>query len=1319
MLSWISRWIWRLAVVAIILAAVVVSAGREMAPLLRENKSWLEANLTALTGTIVVMESAAATWEGLTPELDVRHIRIGDNISAEQVLMRVDLLRSARSFALVFDTLVINGASLRIPALATQNQDEIDVRAYLEFLFGSTDISINELSIQVIGPEGKLLPLRVGRAVIENAGQQHSIKGDISIVGAGAELQPATIAAKFYGDAAAVFEGRGRAHVDLGSSQHIPALMRFLSLLPLDIPAVKLEPAQSVSGVLWLDWLNNRITWKLDTSITGLGIKTYKKSWRVDFAGILAGDLIHEGNWHGQFSGYLPSAHSATINGNVIELPSFAVRYERHPDDPGLFASEVTTERMRILIPQLELEAVSRQLRSLGYRELDRLLKTLSPKGVLQRVSINLPLHEGGESAQIRAQLKDVSVATWEGAPALTSVDGYLQMNAEGGFIDLLSDDGFSMHYTSIYQKPMAYQKASGRIYWQLHSRDRSVYVGGKNLHMQDADGKLQGDFWLRIPPASSRDMSELYLDVRLTDSHTRYRDKYLPLVLPGSVQTWLKQSIKDGEISDSGFIYRGALVDAPAVASSYQYYANIGNGQLQFDRRWPRLTHAKALIKVDNGHVDVKIHSGKILDLNLRGMEVLVSTTKDHTSFITLRGAFGGPANDVLRLLRETSLHDTFGNAFDSWRFTESLSGTIDIGFGLERVSAADYQKVQIKFLRNNLYMEKINLAFEKLEGQLSYSSDKGVSAPALQAELWGKNQSIAMMPIQDGDGLPDIGIHINGIVTPANIANWSGVAALRFLEGDIAAGADLTVPLRSVKNEKAAFATALFYSDLQGVSVNLPAPFRKQTDTISPVSIAVDLYDDRQRYRIDYGESVKGVLEQSAAGTVRGEILVNSAEAFSNELPQKLEIKGQLDKVKLEEWLPVIDRYEQFTSTGPALPVSAGANNYPRWYFDIEEIRIGDSIWNQVDVDIEFRDACWNIAFENPYAVGVYRYYNDTRLPELDLDYYFIPDSAMAINNEGSSGAMVDPVDPLVNMHPQDLPALKVYARDVRYGNRKLGEWRFTTKPDDGGVVLADVFATMPGLRIVGKNEKSGARIYWQRNKDGSMQTDADGVALLGISDDPASPALISFVEAEETRLTGRVAWAGSPAMIGFEVFQGEVAIDSRKGRFLNSTPTTDAMRVINVFNFNTWTRRLKLDFSDLYKKGVSYDKVKSRVRLDRGEMTFIEPLVVESPSSRFVMEGKINSKANQIDATMVVTLPVRTNAAWIAGLAAGLPVAVGVWAVSKIFEGTIDNLSSISYTITGALDNPVIKFERLLPSANKNRESQAPASSPDQKP
>ncbi len=152
--------------------------------------------------------------------------------------------------------------------------------------------------------------------------------------------------------------------------------------------------------------------------------------------------------------------------------------------------------------------------------------------------------------------------------------------------------------------------------------------------------------------------------------------------------------------------------------------------------------------------------------------------------------------------------------------------------------------------------------------------------------------------------------------------------------------------------------------------------------------------------------------------------------------------------------------------------------------------------------------------------------------------------------------------------------------------------------------------------------------------------------------------------------------------------------------------------AMHALSVINITTWLRRLQLDFSDLSNNGISFDEYKGKLLFGKGMMQFVEPLEIDSPSSAFKLSGKALLDNDTLDLRLIATLPVGNNATWVAAIAGGLPAAAGVYVASKIFDKQISKLSSLSYRITGSMNDPDISFERIAPPEEKNSEKQKPS-------
>ena len=53
----------------------------------------------------------------------------------------------------------------------------------------------------------------------------------------------------------------------------------------------------------------------------------------------------------------------------------------------------------------------------------------------------------------------------------------------------------------------------------------------------------------------------------------------------------------------------------------------------------------------------------------------------------------------------------------------------------------------------------------------------------------------------------------------------------------------------------------------------------------------------------------------------------------------------------------------------------------------------------------------------------------------------------------------------------------------------------------------------------------------------------------------------------------------------------------------------------------------RRLRLDFSDVVAKGVSYNSIKGQYQLDNGYLTTLEPTRIVSSATRMALAGQVD--------------------------------------------------------------------------------------------
>ena len=148
--------------------------------------------------------------------------------------------------------------------------------------------------------------------------------------------------------------------------------------------------------------------------------------------------------------------------------------------------------------------------------------------------------------------------------------------------------------------------------------------------------------------------------------------------------------------------------------------------------------------------------------------------------------------------------------------------------------------------------------------------------------------------------------------------------------------------------------------------------------------------------------------------------------------------------------------------------------------------------------------------------------------------------------------------------------------------------------------------------------------------------------------------------------------------------------------KGSFLEvSSGASGALRVVSILNLADIVRRLSL--SQMFESGIPFDSVKGEIYLHGGTIEVARMDVTGGSSFQF--SGVSDVKSQSLDGELVATLPVANNLPWVAALTAGLPIAAGVFVVSKVFKKQMNRLSSAVYSIGGFWDDPEVKFDHIF--------------------
>ena len=143
-----------------------------------------------------------------------------------------------------------------------------------------------------------------------------------------------------------------------------------------------------------------------------------------------------------------------------------------------------------------------------------------------------------------------------------------------------------------------------------------------------------------------------------------------------------------------------------------------------------------------------------------------------------------------------------------------------------------------------------------------------------------------------------------------------------------------------------------------------------------------------------------------------------------------------------------------------------------------------------------------------------------------------------------------------------------------------------------------------------------------------------------------------------------------------------------DCRLPHLDNNNPL---LRLLGVLNVGSIARRLRFDFSDLYKKGLSCDSIDGSFVFKQENLT-VEKLRLKSPSADITLAGQTNLKTRQLDNDMTVVLPLSSNL--YAGCLAGPAACAGIFVFDRLLGSRLEKAAALHYHVSGDWAEPVVK-------------------------
>jgi uncharacterized protein YhdP len=269
---------------------------------------------------------------------------------------------------------------------------------------------------------------------------------------------------------------------------------------------------------------------------------------------------------------------------------------------------------------------------------------------------------------------------------------------------------------------------------------------------------------------------------------------------------------------------------------------------------------------------------------------------------------------------------------------------------------------------------------------------------------------------------------------------------------------------------------------------------------------------------------------------------------------------------------------------------------------------------------------------------------------------------------------------------------PRLDLGVEDFRVGARQWGKVDMQARPVHATrsweistltITNADALLTGQGrwaTRALDPRSKASSRTVLD------MQLEVkNGGALLARAGYP------EVVRDTAGKIEGQLSWPGSPLAFSGGALSGTLGMNLEKGRFLKAEP--GVARLVGILNLQTLPRRIKLDFSDVFSEGFTYERIRGDLEFLEGEVTTRNLRIVGVQAS-VLLEGSASIRNETQDIRVLVLPEVNAGLASL-GYAALVNPAVGLGAflAQYVLRDPVRRLLAYEYQLTGRWEDPVV--------------------------
>ena len=1275
-LSKLFKFSWVGLLVIIIISGVMVSFGRLASPYLAEFKSDIENEISSLISSSVSIGKINTKWAGFGPKLELHNIVIqqGDDEASTLFLRQVDVDLAIKSFFkgghFLPWNITLHGLSLRltmdkdgkIQVVGMSTEPDTQGGDYsLAPLFDLRRIELADTQIFWIDETGRTPSTHFEHLhlLMRNDDDRHQLDLTFSI--ADEKNQNIKIAADIRADIDSLEKLDGEFYV-------LADNVKPINWLKAVIPANLVFHEATSTAEVWISADKGQIK-----SIQGQAEISNMSVQHVDSPTPMKLEKVRsEFNWRQNDGQLLFELNDFELTTADKSWPESRLYYRRKDEQAYLNLDHFNTDFWPDVLPFLPADKAE-TLRQVDVGGMAHNVKANWTKDFSNwHASLELENFSVTPALEHPPAIGDIQL------PGIENLSGTLLASHLGGKLKIDSESA-KFSQPGLFREPIPITEMSGELSWFPLDNDTWV-ISSEHLLANTPYIDTESRLLITLPKKGSIEV-DLQTDFKNGDGS--HASLYYPVgIMNANLVQWLDRSITSGNVTSGSFVLKGPIDDfafSKTHNGRFEILFDVEDLILDYRQEWPRIEEGNARVRFLNNALFIKLFSGKILDTDISGATASIPSL--HPIYpIHIQGETRGPASDNLRILSETTLKEKFATLADA--LSVKGNNRVNLDFKIPLGKTGDYElDGRVKFNDNRLSLNDWNLQFNKVNGELLFDLN-GLSSHNLTAFTYGSKTSFKIEHDKKQNTLIKSRLSLND----KQIRKIIDVIPKDLVTGRSDWEIDLTIPPLSQKNNAV---TLNLFSSLEGTNINAPEPFGKNLSSKQPLNVEV-LIDPTPKLPITftYSDDIQGKILLRT--NIDDDPTLDAAQIHLGSSPMPdtrenhLQVSGSIDKVELDGWLDWIGESD---TTQASMPVEINLQT--------DEMLYEDFALTQVNFQINQDKDKLSGSINSHQLAGTFNLDSLQNLQKvsINLDKAKIKlDSETEKQEPGKQdSSKQEPEKAGKVINPAKIPAISLIVKNLIINEEPIGKLLLETSRAKKGIKIDTLFLT-------GENLQADISGQWV-NLGPTQKTDL----IIDLNSPDMGKALkqLGFaqqIEQGEAEISGQLNWLDSPLNVKKSKLGGQLDLDIKKGRFMELEPGVG--RILGILNIAALSRRLTLDFSDLFKDGFTFDEITGKFTFDEGN-AYTDDMTIKSPSALIELSGRTGVATEDFDQVVTVT-PSLQSGLTIAGAVAGGPAGAAIGFVAqKLIGNEVDKIARTRYKVEGPWDKPEItKLKKLSP-------------------